>query len=201
MRNSRLLGLAVVLVGNVLLVFYVGTVRQYEEKSPYPPSEVIREVKFAPTIVRKAIGSDNWPITWANDDHLYAAYGDGWGFEPGTERKLSLGFAKIAGSPTDFRGVNIRSVSGEREGDGDHGPKASGMLMVDGTLYMWVRNVNNAQLAWSQDYGKTWKWGLRFQTSFGCPTFLNFGKNYEGARDQYVYTRWMVRAATNRMTV
>src|SRR5205814_1263786 len=24
-------------------------------------------------------------------------------------------------------------------------------------------------------------------TSFGCPTFLNFGKNYGGARDEYVY--------------
>jgi hypothetical protein len=25
------------------------------------------------------------------------------------------------------------------------------------------------------------------ETSFGCPAFLNFGKNYEGARDGYVY--------------
>jgi hypothetical protein len=27
----------------------------------------------------------------------------------------------------------------------------------------------------------------KFTTSFGCPTFLNFGKNYAGARDGYVY--------------
>ena len=27
----------------------------------------------------------------------------------------------------------------------------------------------------------------KFETSFGCPTFLNFGKNYAGARDGYVY--------------
>jgi hypothetical protein len=53
---------------------------------------------------------------------------------------------------------------------------------------MWVRNAGNSQLAWSSDYGRTWEWSpWKFTTSFGCPTFLNFGKNYEGARDEYVY--------------
>lgn len=156
---------------------------------PYPPSQLIRKVTFAPisSIVRKAIDSDNWPITWADDDHQYTAYGDGWGFEPRTEQKLSNGFAKIFGSPTGFQGVNIHSASGETEGDGKDGPKASGMLMVAGVLYMWVRNVENSQLAWSEDHGETWEWGFRFDTSFGCPTFLNFGRNYQGARDGFVY--------------
>ena len=42
-------------------------------KPPYPPSPVIRGVPFAPesTIVRKAIDSDNWPITWGDDDDQY----------------------------------------------------------------------------------------------------------------------------------
>ena len=53
---------------------------------------------------------------------------------------------------------------------------------------MWVRNFGNSQLAWSNDNGATWSWSdWKFTTSFGCPTFLNFGKNYEGARDGYVY--------------
>ena len=60
--------------------------------------------------------------------------------------------------------------------------------MVDGVLYAWVRNAGNAQLIWSKDRGKTWEWGFRFETSFGSPAFLNFGRNYEGSRDQYVYT-------------
>jgi CubicO group peptidase (beta-lactamase class C family) len=156
---------------------------------PYPQSNVIQSVTFAPvsSIVRNGIDSDNWPITWADDDNQYTAYGDGWGFEPRTEKKLSLGFAKIIGSPTDFHGVNVRSESGERIGDGANGPKASGMLMVDGVLYMWVRNMGNSRLVWSEDYARTWKWGFGFDISFGCPTFLNFGKNYEGARDEYVY--------------
>lgn len=159
-------------------------------QAPYPPSEVIRHVTFAPpsSIVRKAFDSDNWPITWADDDHLYAAYGDGRGFAPYTDGKLGLGFAKIIGPPTDFQGVNIRSPSGENVGYGAAGAKASGMLMVDGMLYIWARNTANSQLAWSGDHGQTWTWSdWKFTTSFGHPTFLNFGRNYAGARDEYVY--------------
>ena len=86
------------------------------------------------------------------------------------------------------RGVNIRSATLEQKGDGKAGKKASGLLMVDGVLYLWARNAGNAQLAWSNDRGKTWTWSdWKFTTSFGCPTFLNFGKNYAGARDAYVY--------------
>jgi hypothetical protein len=60
--------------------------------------------------------------------------------------------------------------------------------MVDGVLYMLVRNTGNAQLAWSRDHGRTWTWSdWRFTTSFGYPTFLNFGRDYAGARDGYVY--------------
>ncbi len=62
------------------------------------------------------------------------------------------------------------------------------MLMVDGVLYMWARNAGNARLAWSTDHARTWEWSdWTFTTSFGCPTFLNFGRDYAGARDDYVY--------------
>jgi hypothetical protein len=61
------------------------------------------------------------------------------------------------------------------------------MLMVNGILYMWVRNAANSQLAWSADRGRTWQWGFRFTTSFGSPAFLNFGRDYAGARDGFVY--------------
>jgi CubicO group peptidase (beta-lactamase class C family) len=159
--------------------------------APLPPrSPLIQSLTWAPreTIVRKAKGSDNWPLTWGDDDHLYTAYGDGWGFEPLLKEKLSLGFARVEGGPGDFKGVNVRAPSGEQKGSGKDGKKASGMLMVDGVLYLWVRNAGNAQLAWSTDHARTWEWAdWKFTASFGCPTFLNFGKNYAGARDGYVY--------------
>ncbi|MCA9138733.1 MAG: serine hydrolase [Planctomycetales bacterium] len=158
--------------------------------APYPPSPVIKAVQWAPasTIVRQAKGSDNWPITWGDDGELYTAYGDGRGFEPFVDRKLSLGVCRISGGPKDFRGVNVRTTTGERLGQGSNGEKASGLLMVDGTIYMWVRNAGNSRLGWSSDRGRTWEWAdWTFLTSFGCPTFLNFGSNYAGARDEYVY--------------
>ncbi len=157
--------------------------------APYPASNLIRGVQFAPatSIVRAAVDSDNWPVTWGDDDALYTSYGDGRGFEPRTERKLSLGWARITGGPEDFRAENVRTSSGEREGDGPKGAKTSGMLAMDGVLYAWARNTGNSQLLWSEDRGRTWQWGFRFETSFGVPAFLNYGRNYAGARDGYVY--------------
>jgi len=155
---------------------------------PYPASDIKIEWAAAETIIRKAEGGDNWPITWADDGHLYTAYGDGWGFEPKVKEKLSLGICRIEGGPEDFVGVNVRSETAERMGQGSAGPKASGMLCVDGVLYMLVRNTGNSQVAWSADHGVTWQWsGWKFEKSFGAPTFLNFGKDYAGARDDYVY--------------
>ncbi len=159
-------------------------------QAAYPPSPVIRAVDWAPpaTIVRRARGSDNWPLTWADDDALYGAYGDGQGFEPFVSQKLSLGLVRITGGPESFTGTNLRAPTAERLGDGAAGPKASGMLAVGGNLYMWVRNVANAQLAWSEDRGRTWRWAdWRFTESLGAPTFLNYGRNYAGARDSFVY--------------
>ena len=158
--------------------------------APYPASPAIEEIRWAPaeSIVRLAEGSDNWPITWADDDELYTAYGDGWGFEPRVDEKLSLGFARVRGTPPEIRGTNIRAPSGDQRGDGAGGRKASGMLMVEGVLYMWVRNAGNSQLAWSRDRARTWSWSdWRFGEGFAAPVFLNFGRNYAGARDDYVY--------------
>ncbi|UCC97557.1 MAG: serine hydrolase, partial [Phycisphaerales bacterium] len=157
---------------------------------PYPQSPVVKGVVWAPQeqIIRLASGSDNWPITWADDNSQYTAYGDGWGFIPKTKKKLSLGIARVLGTPPEFGGVNVRTETGERIGQGAAGAKASGMLMVDGVLYMLVRNTGNSQVAFSGDYGKTWTWcDWKFTESFGAPAFLNFGKNYAGARDGFVY--------------
>jgi CubicO group peptidase (beta-lactamase class C family) len=155
-----------------------------------PRSEHIRELRWAPveTIRRAAPGSDNWPLAWADDDQLYGAYGDGYGFAPLRREKLSLGLAKISGGPADFLGANILSPSCESRGDGPHGRKASGLLSVGGTLYLWTRNVTNAQLGWSADRGETWTWAdWRFSESFGCPTFLDDGKDGAPKRGEFAY--------------
>ncbi|MDB5157576.1 MAG: hypothetical protein JWR50_2283, partial [Mucilaginibacter sp.] len=140
-------------------------------------------------VIRMADGGDCWPSTWGDDDLMYTAYGDGNGFKPQTNIKLSMGLAVISGMPPNLTGTNIRTPAADRVGQGPAGAKASGMIMIDGKLYMWVRNVNNARLAYSADHGKTWIWAdWKFDTSFGCPNFINYGENNAGAKDNYVYT-------------
>jgi hypothetical protein len=118
---------------------------------------------------------------------MYTAYGDGNGFEPQLPTKLSLGFARVDGPAASITGINIRSPI-EQTGNGPAGRKASGIVMVNSVLNLLVRNAHNAELASSSDHGKTWQWAdWKFDTSFGCPTFLNYGKNYAGSRDNYLY--------------
>jgi len=172
------------------LFFAPALLDQYSHASPppYPRSAVIRNVVFSPEsrIMRKALGSDIWAMTWGTDNNLYAAWGDGNGFLPYTSEKYSLGISRIFGSPEDFQGINLPPPSTSTM-QGKFGPKSSGLLMVDETIYMWVRNTGNSTLAWSEDYAKSWTWGFTFRKSFGSPTFLNFGKGYSGARDDHVY--------------
>ena len=162
-----------------------------EGRAPCPPSKAITSITWAPqaAIIRKAKGSDNWPLTWADDDRQYTAYGDGWGFEPLLPKKRGLGFARVEGLPPGFTGENLLSPTGEQFGAGATANKASRIRCVEGLLYLWTRNAGNAQLAWSKDHGQTWEWAdWKLTTSFGCPTFLNFCKDYAGARDDWVYT-------------
>ena len=159
---------------------------------PYPPSPVIDKIVWAPadTIVRAAPGSDNWPVTWADDDAIYTTWGDGWGFKPKVPKKLSLGFVRIAGPPTDFTGTNIRSPA-EQLGGGRTGRKGWGILSVDAVLYLFVGHADRAggqtQLAWSRDHARTWTFADWRFPQFGLVGFVNYGKDYERAKDSYVY--------------
>jgi len=160
----------------------------------HPPSKLIAGIEWATkdTIRRDAYDSDTWPLTWGDDDNIYTTWADGVGFKKHqVPERRSLGFARVCGRPGHFAGENIRSETGEDVGDGAAGKKGSGLLMVDGVLYLWARNANRkgeqSQLAWSEDHAVTWTWADWTFEQFGYCTFLNFGKNYEGARDEYVY--------------
>jgi hypothetical protein len=163
-----------------------------EPVAPYPPSPIIQQIDWAPadTILRQAKDGDNWPVTWGDDDAIYTTWGDGTGFPPKVERKLSCGFARITGSAEDFTGVNIRSPA-EQLGEGRNGKKGWGILAVGSTLYLWFGHADNkggtAQLAWSRDHARTWTFADWQFAEFGLVGFVNFGKGYEGARDDFVY--------------
>ncbi len=106
---------------------------------PYPASEVITSVVFdSGSHDPRAPGSDNWPITWADDGNQYTAWGDGGGFGgTNSDGRVSLGVARVEGPGDDYHGHN---VWGGKDGDvaATFGGKSYGILSVGGVLYMWV---------------------------------------------------------------
>ncbi|MBV6639292.1 MAG: hypothetical protein KI791_01185 [Cyclobacteriaceae bacterium] len=166
---------------------------------PYPKSKVIRDVKFDwSSHIRLASGSDNWPITWADDGHQYTVWGDGGGFG-GTNGigRSSLGIARIEGSWHDFRATN---VWGGHNTENEHKQigKSYGIVCIDAVLYMWVGmfqtkedQFDETRIAYSKDHGASWTfadWAFTRQQNIMMPTVCNYGKNYQGARDEYVYS-------------
>jgi hypothetical protein len=163
-----------------------------QSKPPYPASPIIRQITWSPRneIIRQAKDGDNWPVTWASDDALYTTWGDGTGFPPRVEKKLSCGFARITGSPPNFHGENIRSPA-EQLGQGRSGLKGWGLLAVGDTLYLWFGHADQkggaSRLAWSHDFAKTWTFADWQFPEFGLPGFVNFGRANHGARDDFIY--------------
>jgi hypothetical protein len=171
-----------------------------EAAPPYPQSRVIAGVEFDfSTHRRLAPGSDNWPMTWADDGHQYTAWGDGGGFGGTNQQgRVALGVARIEGGPEDYTGTNVWGGV-EAENPAQFEGKSYGILSLDGVLYMWVgcqpgKHLRWCQLAWSADHGAHWKladWRFRFEDHLTIPTLLNFGQDYAGARDEYVYSYYI----------
>jgi hypothetical protein len=74
--------------------------------------------------------------------------------------------------------------------------KSHGLIAVDGDLYMIMTEQGNgwsrAKIGRSTDRGRTWSFnpGWDFDEpggAFAAACFLQFGQDYRGARDQYVY--------------
>ncbi len=164
---------------------------------PYPQSMVIEDIQFDwSTHDRRAQGSDNWPVTWADDNHQYASWGDGGGFG-GTNQdgRVSLGVARIEGNPQSYEGFNVWGGK-DGENEATFGGKSYGILSVEGVLYMWVgpgsdsTNFDEARIYTSTARGASWlpsDWAFEKADGIILPTFLQFGRDYGGSRDNFVY--------------
>ena len=158
------------------------------------------------------VKGDTFPMTWGDDDEIYTSAGDPlWG-----ESKDGLDVERFSGGPTDYKIIKINPMTDYR-GYGGNGPKPSGMICVDGILYLAFQNLRGNQkapyslisqhgsdahivhaLRNNSDRGVgSWVPALAniaapmFQgNKFGGPTFINFGRNNANARDGYVYAVW-----------
>jgi len=157
------------------------------------------------SVIRTAIGSDLWPVTWGSDDSLYFSWGDGGGFG-GTDAlgRVSLGFARVGGTPPNITETNAWGGYNALT-EPTFGGKVWALISVNATLYaigaVWpgtagvstISSPMEARLLWSSDRGSSWQytnWTFydSSTTDFFYPTgFAQFGKDNEGARDGYVY--------------
>jgi len=187
----------------------------------YPPSNTITDVKFHLNTIRHcapgngqcAFESDNWAITWSDDDHQYASWGDGGGFGGDNRRgRVSMGIAMIEGGKNDYCATNLNggvypeSRTTTWPDKGARGGKCYGILSIDlseyggrkGTLYLlragWKSGIDmfrQTELWKSTDHGLTWtyrsvRWTFDGSEGFFCPTFCQFGRDYDGG-GCYIY--------------
>jgi hypothetical protein len=181
--------------------------------APYPHSKIIAGVSWdlsTVTSLRKAVGSDIWPTAWGADGNLYGAWGDGGGFSGvdsnAPAARASLGFAQISGTPvagntSSYAGRNIwGQAPGYAKYQAQFGGKVSDMFSVGGVLYgeanIWTDdncgcsdptrkssgNRNNRTLIWSSNLGRSWTIAP-WQAASAFGSFLQFGKDYQGAFD------------------
>lgn len=149
---------------------------------------------------------DLWAQTWADNDYIYAANGDGYGFG---WLPADMKMNRLVGRPPLMWGEAIPGAAGRRLGEiwppyeGETNRKPTGMTCVDGVLYLFYQNLKDnrsehpfsdapaASISWSIDYGWTWQWdeqepmfdNHQFTTGF----FLDAGQCYELAPDEFVY--------------
>jgi len=196
-RKPRLLALAL-----SLLVTPACTHLLASPQPPYPPSALIGGIQWDFTSHRRlAPGSDLWPVTWGVDGDIYTSWGDGGGFGGTNNRgRVSLGFARLEGSPENFRGFNLWGGYQAAHRAAFRG-KCAGMIAVRGVLYAWINTQNghppDVRLAWSADRGATWRlsdWAFPSSGSFFPATFLNVGRDNDRSPDDFVYSygaRWI----------
>lgn len=162
----------------------------YRHPLEIPASGAIRGFKWTgPRIPcpQPGIHGDTHPMTWAADSEIYMSAGDpNFAYFDGLPRHVpwpeafekpdlyphmgGLDVEKLTGYGASFRIEQINTMPGLM-GPGGNGAKPSGMISVDGSLYLAAQNLlgkkpsphrancqhgSDATVLRSDDYGKTW---------------------------------------------
>jgi hypothetical protein len=177
------------LIPNVLIL------GQSNNNQPYPQSTRFDSIIWSwDTYYFTAPGSDLWPVTWGTDGNIYTSWGDGGGFGGNNNLgRVSLGFARIEGDPTNMNPHNVWGGYNSINPSTFDG-KCSALISVENNLYAWI-NMQNGEppdfkLAWSDNSGASWNlsdWVFPGSGSFFPSSFINFGKDNENSRDEYIY--------------
>jgi len=177
----------------------------------YPQSRVISGISFDMSTIKNscpgngmaAPRSDNWTITWADDGHQYTSWGDGGGFGGDNwDGRSSMGVARVEGSKDNYSGYNVWGGKDPEGTPATFKGKSYGIISIEGVFYLWRSGdgvtgqcYGLQQVYKSTDHGRSWVeteavWDFpkKENNGFFVPTFLQFEQDYNGARDQYVYS-------------
>jgi hypothetical protein len=144
--------------------------------APYPRSEVITGITWDTSTYRwSGAGGDIWPVTWAQDNTLRTAWGDG---VIGCRTKVSYGVAAITSATP---GTGLRTIGCGKPGSGKG--KIMAMLAAGGDLYavLSMQGAGSGHPVWrSTDGGRLWlkpSWSFPFLPE----AFVQFGRANAGA--------------------
>lgn len=195
MRNYKL-GLS--------LMFMLLNLFSRAQELPYPASQVITgmEIDWS-THQRHASGSDNFQLTWADDNSQYGIWGDGGGFAgENFKYRVSLGVARIEGDYDNYKGYDRYGDKESSEFEAKITGKSWGIICVKGNLYAWIHpdqkggwgvwadHQKESKLYISKDKGASWQpatWKFTPEDDLIGGAILQFGENYKGSIDKYVY--------------
>jgi hypothetical protein len=173
---------------------------------PYPESKVIKGVRWLtnPIHDRDRQRGDCWASTWADDNNIYTV---------GDDTMLSDGYwnlsvYKVAGTPPKHIVTPINEMKAYGQSGRPYWWKASGLASIDGVLYLGIYsqsnprkgpgtsvsfNADGSSIIKSTDHGKTWTPTATLDApmfpakEFPTPYFVQYGKDYSDAMDEYVY--------------
>ena len=175
---------------------------------PHEKSDYIVDVLFDRFRYHSGEG-DMWPLTWAEDDIIYAGAGDNKGCPMNLRRIQTLRFSPSALTNTgqwSMDMINPQPIPLSKYCQNPKAPyvKPSGLLDIKGVLYLSIEAQNygnnplfcrqqnlNGWIVKSMDGGRTFDPDTTpchfFEGRLSSCHFLQFGKGYSGARDNFVY--------------
>jgi len=176
--------------------------------SPYPQSKLIKGIRWLTEPILDNNVGDVWSNTWADDDNLYLVGDDTFlGDDP---RGRNLSIYKGEGMPPEHKVTPINDMQEFLQAVVAPWWKGAGLACIDGVLYLGLysqsnpnelspsrlaHNADHSSIIKSTDYGQTWSGSPDEHLAnpmfpgkeFSTPFFVQYGKNYSGAMDEYVY--------------
>jgi hypothetical protein len=177
---------------------------------PYTKSSFIKDVVFDKFRCHRGDG-DMWPITWADDGNLYGSGGQNSGSPMnfwkllGGPMDITLGTGwDVYLELIDNKPIDPKIYCQKPDLDPISGVKPASLICINGVIYFAVELLNygdneefnrqhniNSWIITSVDYGRSWNREATsvdfFTGRLASPHFVQFGKDYNGALDEYVY--------------